>query len=370
MKVLLVADAVGGVFTYAAELSRALAARGVEVVLATEGARLAQDQRAALAEVAGIVQEESAWRLEWMEEPWDDVRASGRWLLEIEARHRPDVVHLNSFAHGALPFRASTLVVGHSCVTSWFEAVKGSGAPPSWHRYRLAVRAGLRGADAVAAPTAWMGAALARHHGPIPAPVVLPNGRDPARFPPAPKQELVMGAGRLWDEAKNAAALARIAPALPWPVVIAGETAPPGSVSVAATAPHAGARGPRLLGRVPERALAWWLGRAAIFAHPARYEPFGLAVLEAALAGCALVLGDIPSLRETWDGVAEFAPPGDDAAIADRIRAIAGDPALRQTLAEKARARALAFGPAPMAERHLACYRALLAARPAHGATR
>ncbi len=32
---------------------------------------------------------------------------------------------------------------------------------------------------------------------------------------------------------------------------------------------------------------------------PARYEPFGLSVLEAALSGCALVLGDIPSLRES-----------------------------------------------------------------------
>jgi glycosyltransferase involved in cell wall biosynthesis len=30
------------------------------------------------------------------------------------------------------------------------------------------------------------------------------------------------------------------------------------------------------------------------------YEPFGLAPLEAALCGCAVVANDIPSLREVW----------------------------------------------------------------------
>jgi glycosyltransferase involved in cell wall biosynthesis len=48
-----------------------------------------------------------------------------------------------------------------------------------------------------------------------------------------------------------------------------------------------------------------------VFAAPARYEPFGLAILEAARAGCSRVLGDIPSLRELWDGAARFVDPGD-----------------------------------------------------------
>jgi glycogen synthase len=363
------------------ELARALAARGVEIVLATEGARLPADRRAALRRIAGLVHDEGAFALEWMEEPWADVAAAGEWLLDLEARERPDVVHLNAFAHGALPFRAPKLVVGHSCVLSWFQAVRGEVAPPSWDRYRAAVAAGLRGADAIAAPSAWMAAALVRHHGPIPTPLVLPNGRDPARFTPAPKEERILGAGRLWDEGKNAAALVRIAPALPWPVYIAGETAGPTShrseetsSGTAATAvgsergadAPASARGrsASFLGRLLEADLARWLASSAIFAHPARYEPFGLAVLEAALSGCALVLGDIPSLRETWEGAAEFAPPSDDAAIAARIRGLAGDPDRRRALGEAARARALHHGPARMAEAHLAAYRALLA-RPA-----
>uniref|UniRef100_UPI001F5990B0 glycosyltransferase n=1 Tax=Anaeromyxobacter oryzisoli TaxID=2925408 RepID=UPI001F5990B0 len=272
MRVLLHADAVGGVFTYAVELARALAARGVEVVLATEGARLADDQRAALRAVPGLVHAEGEFRLEWMRDPWDDVARAGAWLLALERRTRPDVVHLNAFSHGALPFRAPRLVVGHSCVLSWFEAVKGTAAPPEWDRYRRAVRAGLRAADAVAAPSRAMAAALVRHHGPIPAPLVIPNGRDPGRFPPGEKEPLVLGAGRLWDEAKNAAALAAVASELPWPVAIAGadrlEAAPAAARDRAPSAlPPARAT---LLGRLAEPALAGWLGRAAIFAHPAR----------------------------------------------------------------------------------------------------
>jgi glycosyltransferase involved in cell wall biosynthesis len=103
--------------------------------------------------------------------------------------------------------------------------------------------------------------------------------------------------------------------------------------------------------------------------HPARYEPFGLAVLEAALSGCALVLGDIPSLRETWEGAAEFAPPDDDAALAARVRALAADGPRRAALSASARERALAFGPARMAEGYLDVYAELLGRRAAAGAS-
>jgi glycogen(starch) synthase len=374
VKVLLVADAVGGVFTHAVELARALLAAGVRVVLATEGAELTADRRRAV-EGLGAVHEGRPFRLEWMDDPWGDVAAAGRWLLALEDRERPDVVHTCEYAHGALPFRAPKLVAAHSCVLSWFEAVRGVPAPPEWDRYRAVVRAGLRGADAVVAPSAWMARAVVRHHGPVAPPHVVPNGRDAGRFPPRRKRPIVLGAGRVWDEAKNAAALVRVAPRIPWPVLIAGDARPTATATSTATAtatatPTATATSTAsatFLGRLPEEDLARWLGEAAIFAHPARYEPFGLAVLEAALAGCALVLGDIESLRENWDGAAEFVPPGDDAALAAALAALARDAARREALAARARARALPLGPARMAEGMLAVYRALAGRRAAGG---
>ncbi len=62
-------------------------------------------------------------RLEWMDDPWDDVARSGDWLLDLERKLRPDVVHLASYAHAARGFRAPTIVVAHSCVLSWWDAV-------------------------------------------------------------------------------------------------------------------------------------------------------------------------------------------------------------------------------------------------------
>ena len=368
MKVLLHADAVGGVFTYAVELARALVRRGVKVVLATEGASLDADQRAALAGVPGLAHREARYRLEWMEDPWEDVARAGEWLLAVERRERPDVVHLGSFAHGALPFRAPRVVVGHSCVLSWYEAVRGTPAPAPWDRYRAAVGAGLRAADAIVAPSHAMARALSRHHAPIPRPTVILNGRDPARFPPGEKLPLVLGAGRLWDDAKNAAALLRAAPEVPWPIALAGpipEVPPPNAVVHGArgAGPLSGNGPARLLGRLAEPALAAWMARSSVFAHPARYEPFGLAVLEAALAGNALVLGDIESLRELWDGAALFVPPGDHGALVGALKAFAGDPRGREVFAAAARARALRLGPDRMVAGYLALYGAL-GARP------
>src|SRR4051812_7054235 len=166
MKVLISTDTVGGVLTYTAELAAALEAAGDEVVVATMGPRLRRAQREALP--ARV--HESGFRLEWMEDPWEEVEAAGRWLLSLEEQEQPDVVHLCSYAHGALPFHAPKVLVAHSCVLSWWRAVHGTEAPASWDRYREEMSAGLQAADAIVAPTQAMLAELERDHG-------LPPGR-------------------------------------------------------------------------------------------------------------------------------------------------------------------------------------------------
>jgi glycosyltransferase involved in cell wall biosynthesis len=183
---------------------------------------------------------------------------------------------------------------------------------------------------------------------------VIPNGRDPKLFRPTAKEPVVFSAGRLWDEAKNLEALERVAPRLPWPVFVAGENHHPDGGEIR---PH----NTRLLGRLSQRALAAWLGRSAIYALPARYEPFGLSVLEAALAGCALVLGDIPSLRETWRNRAVFVPPDDPDALEAAIVSLIEDPDRRQSLAAGARNRALEHAPERMVDGYLEAYGQLLA---------
>lgn len=345
-RMLMTADTVGGVWTYALELARALYDH--EIVLATMGAPLSADQWAAARAIPNLTICESAYKLEWMRDPWDDVRAAGDWLLDLEAQYQPDFVHLNSFVHGALDWRAPVLVVGHSCVLSWWRAVKGEDAPADWSIYRERVRAGLHRADLAAAPTRAMLDALEDHYGVFRQGAVVPNGVRADQFPPGEKAPFVLSAGRLWDEAKNLAALEAVAPCLPWKVCVAGdETHPDGGTRVV--------DGVRSLGRLSPAQMADWYGRASIYALPARYEPFGLSVLEAACAGCALVLGDIPTLRENWDGAALFVPPDDHAALEAALKRLIGSDAERQRLAAAAQWRARSFSVTRMADgyRHL-----------------
>ncbi|MDQ2694610.1 MAG: glycosyltransferase family 4 protein [Pseudomonadota bacterium] len=357
-KVFMTADTVGGVWHYALELSRGLGAHGVQVALATMGGCLSADQRAEAEAIPNLEVFDSRYKLAWMEDPWGDVQEAGPWLLDLVAQVRPAVVHLNDYVHGTLPWPAPVLMVGHSCVLSWWEAVRGRQAPGDWLRYRGAVGRGLRAADLVAAPTLAMLEALERYYGPLPNRRVIPNGRSPDRWQPGVKEPLILAAGRLWDEAKNLAALAAVAPRLPWPVCVAGEDRhPDGGRSLLPNV--------RLLGRLAPDDLAGWLARAAIYALPARYEPFGLSALEAALAGCALVLGDIPSLREVWGEAALFVPPDDPEALENALHALIADPALRRRHARLARARAARFTPEAMADAYLDAYQSLLRARSA-----
>src|SRR3954452_19732808 len=135
-RILMTADTIGGVFTYSLELARALEPRGVEFTLATMGTLLSDDQRAELSGLDNVELFESDWKLEWMGDAADDVRRAGEWLLEIEASTAPDCIHLNGYGHAALPFNAPSVVVAHSCVLSWWEAVRRTPIPESLASYR------------------------------------------------------------------------------------------------------------------------------------------------------------------------------------------------------------------------------------------
>lgn len=353
--VLMTADAVGGVWTYALELARGLSARGARVTLAVMGPAASRAQRSEAALVRGLTLRECDHKLEWMDDPWEDVARAGDWLLARERECAPDVIHLNGYAHAALPFRAPVLVAAHSCVCSWWRAVHGLEAPPAWDRYRATVRAGLHAADVVVAPTHAMLAALAAEHDAPPRARVIPNGRRAASARGA-KEPFILGAGRLWDEAKNVAALAAVAPLVPWPVYVAGSDADP---SREGEQSNSRSTQLELLGTLSPAVLAGWMQRASVFASPARYEPFGLAALEAAVAGCALVLGDIPSQHEVWGDAALFVAPDDHAALARTLTRLATDTALRTGMAERACQRAARYTIHRMVTGYVDAYAAL-----------
>jgi glycogen synthase len=359
--VLMTADAVGGVWTYVLGLARAFRVHGVRVSLAVLGPQPSPAQRADVAQLDNVELYARTGRLEWMDDPWADVDDAGAWLLALEQELHPDIVHLNGYALGALPWSSPVVVVGHSCVLSWWRAVHGDEAPPRWQEYATRVRRGLHAASLVVAPSRAMLTALQAHYGPLPQRRVIPNGRSRMSMRES-KRPLVLTAGRLWDAAKNVDAVCAIAADVDWPVYVAGPSDAPVNAAVAADRGGNCAK-PNYLGSLPPGDLARYMAQASIFVLPARYEPFGLAVLEAALAGCALVLGDISSLREIWDDAAIFVAPDDRRQLAWTITRLIQDDRLRASMALRARARARHFGPSRMAARYCHAYKELIGER-------
>jgi glycogen(starch) synthase len=351
-RVLMTGDTVGGVWSFTLELAHALAASDIEVVLATFGGSPSSDQLAEASNIPNLCLLGSNFKLEWMEDPWKDVGESGRWLMKLEREYIPDVIHLNSFGHGGISWRAPTVLTAHSCVLSWWEAVKHEPAPASWERYRVETARSLRGADLITAPSEAMAASLPRHYG-VEASLcrVIANGRNAAGFCRGEKQPLVLSAGRLWDEAKNIQLLASVADEIPWPVYVAGDAA------------NSRIEHCHMLGHLPAADLAEWYACAAIYVLPARYEPFGLSALEAALSGCAMVLGDIPSLREVWGDAALFVSPDDRAGLRKVLKNLIDNPNLREAMADRAYKRALTFEASRMSQEYLDAYRDAVAGR-------
>jgi glycogen(starch) synthase len=183
---------------------------------------------------------------------------------------------------------------------------------------------------------------------------VIPNGRTRPATAGVLKEPIVFSGGRIWDEGKNLTQLMKVADGLDWPVYVAGDATSPNGGGVDA------ATSVTLLGSLPANDLRRWLRRSSIFALPAKYEPFGLLPLEAAQAGCALVLGDIPSLREVWQDSAVFVDTEDDDELAEAVNRLARDRRYRNAIAQKALRRAANFSSHQMAEGYLNIYTQLL----------
>jgi glycosyltransferase involved in cell wall biosynthesis len=341
------ADAVGGVWNFCVELARALEPHGVEIALASMGPAPTAAQREQIAALSNVDLHIGDFALEWMDNPWDDVDAAEIWLRRLYEEFAPDVIHLNGYVHAALPWRVPVLVTAHSCVTTWWQAVEGSRPPARYTEYLRRVQVGLSAANTVVAPTAAMMRALARFYM-LPASCrVIANGRSPDLFWAGIKQPHIFSAGRIWDRAKNLRVLLDIAPDLPTAIHLAGDGGH-NSTNV------------QYLGTLSERDLAHELSCAGIYAAPALYEPFGLSILEAGLSGCALVLSDLPSLREVWMDAAIFLPADSPRSWRNTLRELVHDPGRIAQLGGRSYTRALVFSPERCALSYLDCYGQLL----------
>src|SRR5438067_10680749 len=103
MHVLVTADTIGGVWTYARELISGLVRRGVGVTLVSFGEIPSPAQTERLDGLRGVDFRPTAFRLEWMQEAPQDLAASTEFLLNVVDEVKPDLLHLNQFCYGNLP---------------------------------------------------------------------------------------------------------------------------------------------------------------------------------------------------------------------------------------------------------------------------
>lgn len=336
-RVLLTGDTAGGVWTFVTDLAAGLLETGADVLLATFGPSVSKAQQQHASTIPGLRWHHFRSKLEWMEDPWCDIDLARQYLVGLIDDFRPDLIHLNTLCHGDLPCGVPVVQSVHSCVASWWSAVRQTSLPPEWTNYHAHVEQSLCSAGLLIGPSQAALRELVTHYRADPGKtMVIYNGRSPNVFKPAVKEPMILSAGRLWDEAKNVMMLAQVANDVPWPIYLAGNPVRPFNSEAIFSDCH-------LLGQLPTAELSAWYGRASIYVLPAKYEPFGLSALEAALSGCALVLGDIPSLREIWLDAAVFVPPASQSALKAVLNHLITDADYRAKMSKRAFKRALKF---------------------------
>jgi glycosyltransferase involved in cell wall biosynthesis len=342
------ADAVGGVWTYALDLSQGLRAGGWDVVVAVLGP-LPQEKRQEAAAL-GLSLVATDWPLDWTAESADELRRAGTACAALAVDLGADLVHLNTPSLAAeRAFTLPTIGVCHSCVATWWDAVQGGELPREFGWRTELLRQGYLACDRLIAPSAAFADQTRDRYGRLPLTVWNGRRQGARRSDPAAKTRDVLTSGRLWDSAKNMETLDRAAAALTQPVRAAGALVGPNLQT-------ASLKSLTVLGSLGRSDLDAELNRAGVFVSAALYEPFGLGVLEAAQAGCALVLSDIPSFRELWRGAARFVPAMNSQALRAALEDLLANEDDRRALALRAHRRAKRYSLSAMTAKTLKVY--------------
>src|SRR5258706_6592866 len=148
------ADAVGGVWTYAIELARGLCRAGIDLHLAVLGPRPSSAQQAQAALIKSLSLTITGLPLDWTAIDEDELDDVERELKALAFRSGADLVHLNAPAHvGKAGWPFPLVVAAHSCVATWWQALRPMPLPDdlAWRARRTG--AGLALADKVLVPS-------------------------------------------------------------------------------------------------------------------------------------------------------------------------------------------------------------------------
>lgn len=359
MHVLVTTDTIGGVWSYTRELVQGLLQRGHEVTLVSLG-RLLSEGQASWVRASHLNFYPTDFPLEWMPNSETGVTESSRYVTQLISTCKPDVLHTNQFCYGAMPCDIPKVLVAHSDVVSWWHSVHACEPPAShwatWYR-SLVVKA-LATADLTVTPSQWMLDALTCYYDRPQRAKVIYNGRSRTLFDPAGRKAArALSVGRVWDEGKQVSIL--LARDHSTPITIAGNTDHPAGTKTAPL-PNNSAN-VTLCGEKDEEGLRRLFSESSTYVATSRYEPFGLAPLEAALSRCALVMNDIPVFLEIWGDAAIYFQRDDPDSLADAIQQLSEATDVREEYGLRAYSHAIKnYTAERMVDRYEDLYRALV----------
>jgi glycogen synthase len=330
-RILLTTDVVGGVWDFCITLAGGLRSAGDDVVLLALGSPTHAQRHAA--DSAGAQLVSLPLKLEWMTDSAIDVALTRNLVGQVARQVGADIVHANQFAAACADVDVPVVLTLHSDVLSWRRSTLGAtDVPPEWQSYTALVREALARADHVVSVSRFLAdEVMDLYRVPRNIEVVHNGWPTPAEISPL-RTRATVAAGRIWDAAKNISLIAEAATGWqPGPVFLAGETSHPDGGTV--TAPSQLTQ----VGFLNQQELGSLLDESRVYVSAAKYDPFGLLPLQAALHGCSLVLSDIPSYREVWGDTATYFRSGDAHDLREKWQAVLEGPTDRRALTRASR---------------------------------
>ena len=174
------------------------------------------------------------------------------------------------------------------------------------------------------------------HHGvrPVPALTARPSGRE----------SMILSVGAI-QRRKNTARLVEAFEQLDpgWKLVLAGSSGFDSEEALQRIERSPRKKDIQALGYVPGPDLEQLYRRAAIFAFPSLDEGFGMPVLDAMARGVPVLTSNVSAMPEVAGGAALLIDPADVTSIAEGLRRLTADAALREQLTRAGLARANEF---------------------------
>jgi glycogen(starch) synthase len=341
--ILMTSDVTTSEWNYSVEISRALSRHNMRVSLATTGGPLTKEQRREAARVPGLAIYDGGLNPGRPFTSQKDIADARSFLLTLEDRLSPDIVQLNGFGFGAAAFKSPVLLSLHSGVSSLL------GDLEERTRSRSEIKSILDSAELVVVPTFANLVLLKEIYNFTTSTKVIPHFRRTSDYCAIAKQKFIYSSGSHSRVSDVVDAMETAASEMNWPVVL-----DPGPIpsNKATQLSFAG----RAQGRLAAANVAQQLSKAAIYCLPTANDLSDVPVLEGALSRCALVVCDLPNLRENWNNCALFVPADDHNALKQSLHLLMVDGGLREDLSLRAYDRAKEFSPERCIDDYLDAY--------------